>query len=249
MPKFPRFTSGTFGRLDFATMNDLFDRVEQLESSILSGRGNKQLPETDVLLVRARTLIDESAGIQHWSWEEAIVDPSDAIQGVGNRAYTGVAFDDNILVGKNLVEDQTYFAKALYDQTGRLFYRAFEAGSGSGDLFFPAEITAVTPREPHSDGKVYRFFYNFREMEYASGSTPPAIINWRVRDGGINNGFLLAVNTLERDGFLGVGGSAPNIEESPTHIRVGTIVLMGRLANTPPFYYFSAGPATNVRCL
>lgn len=52
MPKFPRFTSGTFGRLDFATMNDMFDRIEQLEAKMSQAPVNQTSKNMPVFLAK-----------------------------------------------------------------------------------------------------------------------------------------------------------------------------------------------------
>jgi len=253
MPKFPRFTSGTFGRLDFATMNDLFDRVEQLEVALGLGGKKRKPVESELLVVRPLERFNTfSGGVENWTFQECIettrLGATMLDQGV--RSSTGPNGDqDYPLVGINLEGNKYYLAVALYDPDGKLFYRVVQEGGAGGDTFFPAEITGKFAQAPYSDGRVYRWSYSFREMEIGDEPNPPFNLNWRVRVGGNDNAFNRAFNTLERDGQIGIGGSAPNIEETPTSIAVGTIVLMGKLVAHPPFYYFSAGPATNVRCL
>lgn len=132
MPKFPRFTSGTFGRLDFATMNDLFDRVEQLEVALGVRSGNRRQQETELVIAQPTQLMSTSGSIQTWRWKEVIVDESYSIVDEGTRSSTGPSSSDEYpLVGKGLTQDQPCLAKAMYDETGKLFYRAIDEAAKS----------------------------------------------------------------------------------------------------------------------
>lgn len=204
MPKFPRFTSGTFGRLDFATMNDLFDRVEQLESALGVGGAKRNFRETETLVVRPTQLMSTASGIQTWRWEEVIVDEFYLVTEIANRSSTGPnGQDDYLLVGKNLVQNQPCFAKALYDETGKLFYRAFEESAGSLNFAFGA----VTGATVIAADKKWR--YDLVEVEVlANGTFTPK--NPQVIFSAVNGCEEMPDPTPPSTGLYGVGFNPPS---------------------------------------
>lgn len=148
MPKFPRFTSGTFGRLDFATMNDLFDRVEQLESSLARQRGGMPQRQSEVVLCYVLSVSSVSASCMKATWTAAV--PSTSVpcntnaSGYPSRSSTGPGgASDYPLYGKNLVVGQSYLAHSVYLDDGSLIYRAIEQGVGGANVIAGRVLSSV----------------------------------------------------------------------------------------------------------
>jgi hypothetical protein len=255
MPKFPRFTSGTFGRLDFATMNDLFERVEQLEAALQRQQTTRQRM-SEIVLCYCTEIVSTVGGCVKAKWVEASPkqdSPCESAEDANlSRSSSGqLGTDQYPLYGKNLVVGKVYLAHPSYLPDGSLIYRQIETGA-AGPEWYPAEILGAQSLGQSTDGIVYRWKYAFREMYLADDENAPGfrleflpVFGGRTSVVGANIYASPAYNTLERDGYIGLGGTAPNIEETPTAIKNGRIVLIKDAGDR----IFSAGPATDVRCL
>lgn len=254
MPKFPRFTSGTFGRLDFATMNDLFDRVEQLEASLRMQDAASRHNLSELVLCNVTAIISSSGSCKQAKWTEYTYasDVCAAPKTGGSRGSTGPGGDsDYPLVGEDLVVGQTYLAHAAYNEDGKLIYKQIKTGGSTvGDFFF-ARITGAEAYPAYND-VVYRWKYSWTEVYYTL-QTPGVNFVWldvpNGRNSSIQSTGRYATNTLEQDGIVGVGGSGPSAaQESPARIANGQVVILF----FPPVNfsaYFSAGPGLNVNCI
>jgi hypothetical protein len=149
MPKFPRFTSGTFGRLDFATMNDLFDRVEQLESSLARQRGGMPQRQSEVVLCHVSAVTSIGQNCMKAEWTAAVPSTSvpcdTTLSTYPSRSSTGPGgTSDYPLYGKNLAVGQSYLAHSVYLDDGSLIYRAIEGGVGGANVIAGKVTGSVT---------------------------------------------------------------------------------------------------------
>jgi hypothetical protein len=255
MGKFPRFTSGSVGRLDYATMNDLFDRIESLEAVVAQASGGVKQRASEIVTCEVTGIQSTTGGCSIASWIEKgppATGSACAFTGTqGSRSSIGPSGDfDYPLIGENLVAGQVYTAYATYRSDGKLIYRKLETGSAGVDVWL-ARITGGLPMPPFTDGKVYRWKYSWREVIF-QGVGPPTSTdldyvdkpNGRVGDGVQNS---LAWNTLERNGMVGVGGGS-TAQEGPAKISDGIVVLMHKFPDAF-WVHFNAGPGLNVTCI
>jgi len=255
MPQFPRFTSGSVGRLTFDVVNDLFARVESLEASRKENRtGTEQLGYpimlAKVLEVRAA---QDGSGCLEAKWVEQASSPctgADMATG-GRRSGTDADPWANAVYGNSLSVGQTVAIFANYSTTGGLVYRAIESSASSET--FPALITGRSEWPAYTDGKVYRWKYIWVEATFSSPSPSGPNLEWMACAGGRNSGgFPSAFNTFERDGIIGIGGGVPaSARLSPAPVSIGTVVMLSRIpcqSGGGGFWAFSAGPVVSVSC-
>jgi len=208
MPKFPRFTSGTFGRLDFATMNDLFDRVEQLESSIARQRGGMPQRQSEVVLCYVLSVSSISSSCMKATWTAAVpnttVPCNTNLTAYPSRSSTGPGgSSDYPLYGKNLAVNQSYLAHSVYLDDGSLIYRAIEEGAGSLNFAFGA----VTGATVIAADKKWR--YDLVEVEVlANGTFTPK--NPQVNFSAVNGCEEMPDPTPPSTGLYGVGFNPPS---------------------------------------
>jgi len=242
MPKFPRFTSGTFGRLDFATMNDLFDRVEQLESQLGISGATAAAPETEIVVVKPLSLIATANGIQQWSWRESIIDFAFAETSAGERSGTGPnGNSDYPLFGRNLNTAGTYLAKALYDDSGNLFYRAIEEPAQQSDVI-AGRITGSLP----SGTSPGRWTYNLTQVDLNGQNLDP--VSPAFNFAAYNGCEYVADPTPPSTGPYGVGAEVPagltTVARKP--IRVGVIAVCAKMPSGG--YVFSIPNGYQIVC-
>jgi hypothetical protein len=252
MPQFPRFTSGSVGRLTFDVVNDLFARVESLEASMRETRtGVSQIGSRILLLKVLATRTSQSvSGCVEASWEEVSSSPCGGVS--LPNARTSTKDTDQYfypLYGRSLVQGTVVPAFPHYESDGRLVYRAIEATASGFNPFF-VRITGNAPMPPAADGKVYRWKYTWRESIF-TGAPPPSINqNWYDKPNGRNSDDgNYAYNSLEQDGIVGLGGSGPSsAQEFPAPIANNVVVAI--LTGWPVgFPIFSAGPGMSVNCV
>jgi len=147
MPQFPRFTSGSVGRLTFDVVNDLFARVESLEASRKENRtGTEQLGYpimlAKVLEVRAAQGV---ADCLEAKWVEQASSPCGGVDmDVGGRR-SGTEADpwEFPIYGNGLEVGQIVAIFANYAADGRLFYRTVGGSAGGGGVAARIKSAAV----------------------------------------------------------------------------------------------------------
>jgi hypothetical protein len=134
MPQFPRFTSGSVGRLTFDVVNDLFARVESLEASMRETRtGVSQIGSRILMLKVGQTRQNQSdPACTEAAWEEVSSKPCGGI--ALPNARTSTKDNDPFfypLYGRSIVANMVVPAFAHYDGDGKLVYRAIEASASA----------------------------------------------------------------------------------------------------------------------
>jgi hypothetical protein len=244
MPKFPRFTSGTFGRLDFATMNDLFDRVEQLESSLTRQRGAMPQRQSEVVLCYVLSVSSVSASCMKATWTAAVPNttvPCDTnTTAYPSRSSTGPGgSSDYPLYGKNLAVGQSYLAHSVYLDDGSLIYRAIEGGVGGANVIAGKVTGSVTGGIPG------RWIYTMEKVvlspqgDFVSAS-PSFVFSAR------NGAEMVADSPIP--GPFGVGAIVPTSVGTMQRqaIRDGVVAMC--LEASPGQFMFSMPNAYRVVC-
>ena len=244
MPKFPRFTSGTFGRLDFATMNDLFDRVEQLESSIARQRGGMPQRQSEVVLCHVLAVTSIGQNCMRATWTAAVPSTSvpcdTTLSSYPSRSSTGPGgTSDYPLYGKNLAVGQSYLAHSVYLDDGSLIYRAIEGGVGG------ANVIAGKVTDSVAGGIPGRWIYTMEQVVlnpqggFVSAS-PPFIFSAR------NGAEMVADSTIP--GPFGVGAIVPTGITTMERQAIRDDVVAMCLEASPGQFMFSMPNAYRVVC-
>lgn len=272
MSSFPRFSSGSLGRLSFEHVNEMLDTLERLRP--LLKYAPEQFTEGKAEYLWAR-IVTSSPGGAH-EWEEVVIQdrehvytsPRFEVRTGGRKsgtsadgdkyqpAFSPMPFDWDGVDAFNLMENSIVLLYRFSGKDGKIGWLIVGTIEGKPSIF-PAVIKgfAAAPGEPANQTEVRRWYYSWREAtlsrtQVAGVGSVVSFVEQTTngRAGGSVAGatYQPAINGCERSGITGIGGGIPQgTYERPAPISVGTVVM---LQTSGDLAYFSIPNGMFVSC-
>jgi hypothetical protein len=268
---FPRFQSGQIGNLTYAHLNEAFSLLDRLRPLLIAGGEGVLLGEA--MLIARITAVTSATGLMQWvevvpssaTTASAAVAWTTRVGGRKSGAPTDANFDPCVVppawqadgaapVPNTVSVNSVVILRKTKRIGGKSIWTVFSTVAAKSDSF-PARIVGSQAMTAFN-GTVYRWKYAWDEVTI----TNPVTLDWVVippssggRFGRLNSqagNSGPAINTLETNGIVGIGGTGPSLAiETPTAIAGGVVVDMKlTLPDGSPIPNFSAGPALSVNC-
>ena len=264
---FPRFTSGSLGRLSFEHVNEIVDVVEKVRDLLRRNPGLLDETPPEVFFARITAVGSQTTGDHQWAevlpkskaalasptqWQDRDGGRKSYAPADGDRYQPAFVLHPFTFNGTNPTVLAVGTVVALSRTKGPdgkvAFQILYSAAAPAGGEMFPVTLGAATPRDNPAAG---RWTYQWQEVEWAQ--QVGGVFEWQVKPGGrktvaLGGTYPPAVNTCERKNQSGIGGSLPGgATESNAAVASGVVVQLF-VINNGAVPYFCVPNGLNVAC-